>query len=90
MQETKENETLALDKINELVNSSKEIRSAALEPHRKQVERGKAPTEIKGEQVRTLAGSIHDGTRSFQKRVLKGRAAARKARKARRRQRSRG
>ena len=50
--------------------------------------KAKAPTHIKGEDVRTLGGSIHDGTRSFQKRVLKSRAAARRAKKARRKQRS--
>lgn len=44
-------------------------------------------THIKGEQIRTLSGSQHDGTTSFQSRVNKRRAAAKAARKARKRNR---
>ncbi len=52
-------------------------------------ERQKRRGHIKGEEIRTLSGSQHDGTTSFQKRVNKGRAAAKTARKARKRNRGR-
>ena len=50
-------------------------------------ERAKVPSHIKGEPVRTLSGIQHDGTRSFEKRVHIARAAAKRARAARRRNR---